>query len=271
MTAVALAAPAAVAASIRAARGDRHLLLLLDFDGTLCGFHPDPAAVVVPDRTQRALDQLAARSDVTVGVISGRRLHDVRSRLGARADIYVAGFHGLEIAGRDEAYFHPEAAAAATTVRAIIETMRPALRGLPGVFIEDKDLSIALHYRDATPAVGVVAQRAFLDAAREDLDAGRLRVLPGDCVVELLPAASWHKGRALEWIRERAEARHGPVFTVYVGDDVTDEDAFRAIGDAGLAVAASDRVRHARVRIDGPDGVERLLDCLDAPADHRRA
>ena len=132
--------------------------------------------------------------------------------------------------------------------------MRPHLATLPGVFIEDKVFSIALHYRDATPAVA--CRRAVMFhrcRARGTSTPGRLRVLPGACVVELLPDVAWHKGSALQWIRERVERVHGPTFTVYVGDDVTDEDAFRAVGPEGMTISASDRAAGAAVqRRTGP-------------------
>lgn len=254
-------------------RAGRHLLLLLDFDGTLCPFQPDPDAVYPEERIVRLLGSLASKPNSTVGIISGRRLPDLRKRLNVPGEVYIAGFHGLEIQSPSETFMHPEAAAATVTMRAIVERMRPALATLPGVFIEDKVFSIALHFREAAPAVRVAAQSCFLEAARDDIDAGRLRVLPGACVVELLPGAAWHKGSALQWIRERIERLHGPTFTVYVGDDVTDEDAFRAIGPEGMALSASERATGAHFSVNGPEGVARLLHSLDGPDhndDHRR-
>ena len=267
----AAATPEAIAKEIAARRAGRHLLLLCDFDGTLSPFNPDPRAVVLADGVERALGSLASRADCSVGVISGRRLQDVRDRVTVPGDLYIAGFHGLEIHAPGETFLHPDASAAATTMHAIGAAVRPRIADLPGVFIEDKDFSIALHYREAEPAVRVVAQSLFMDAARADVAAGRLRLLPGACVIELLPAIAWHKGSALEWIRERIVRVHGPTFTVYVGDDLTDEDAFRAVGADGMAIAASARVTGADFRLDGPPAVARLLDSLDGSANHRRA
>ena len=252
-------------------RAGRHLLLLFDFDGTLAPFSPDPEAVYLDELVRRVLGSLALKLDSTVGVISGRRLPDLEKRLKIPGEVYVAGFHGLEIHAPGETFMHPEAAAATATMRAIAETMRSHLPSLPGTFIEDKVFSVALHYREAAPAVRVVAQSYFMDAAREHVDSGRLRVLPGSCVVELLPGVSWHKGSALQWIRERIERVHGPTFTVYVGDDVTDEDAFRAVGPEGTTVSASDRASGAEFSVNGPDGVKRLLHSLDGPEDNGRA
>lgn len=255
-------------------RGGRHLLLLFDFDGTLCPFHPDPESVYPEARIVRVLGSLASKPNSTVGIISGRRLPDLRKRITIPGEVYIAGFHGLEIQSPYETFMHPEAAAATVTMRAIVERMRPSLPALPGVFIEDKVFSIALHFREAAPAVRVAAQSCFIAAARDDIDAGRLRLLPGACVLELLPGAAWHKGSALQWIRERIERLHGPTFTVYVGDDVTDEDAFRAVGPEGMAISASERASGAHFSVNGPEGVDRLLHSLDGPDNndnHRRA
>ena len=265
---------AVAAAEVTRRRAGRHLLLLLDFDGTLAPFNADPAAVYLDAATAGRLDRLASRTDTTVGVISGRRLPDLQNRISLKGDFFVAGFHGLEILAPGEVYVHPGATAATSLVQSIAAAMQPHLGELPGVFLEDKVFSIALHYREAASSVRVVAISRFMDAARADVDAGRLRLLPGACVIELLPGAAWHKGSALQWIRERVEQIHGPTFTVYVGDDVTDEDAFRAIGAHGMGICASERVTGGEFSVHGPEGVKRLLDSLDGPeqnVDHRRA
>jgi len=259
------------AAEIEHRRAGRHLLLLLDFDGTLAAFSNDPTTVHLDSDTSALLERLAANAAITLGIISGRRLPDLQKRVTFSGDMYLAGFHGLEIHAPGEVFIHPGAASATTLMQSIADAIQPHVAPLPGVFIEDKVFSIALHYREAAPAARVVATSHFMNAARVDIDAGRLRLLPGAGVIELLPDAAWHKGSALEWIRERVERIHGPTFTVYVGDDVTDQDAFRAIGLHGLAISASERATGSEFSVDGPDGVMRLLNCLDGPKDNRRA
>ena len=251
------------AAELRKRRAGRHQLLLFDFDGTLAPFDPDPNAVHLAPDVAQSLGSLATKPETTVGIISGRRLADLQKRISIPGDVYLAGFHGLEIHAPGETFMHPGAATATSTMQAIAAVMRPHLAELPGVFIEDKVLSIAMHYREAVPAVRVVAISRFMDAARDDIESGRLRLLPGSCVIELLPGAAWHKGSALQWIRERVERAFGPTFTIYVGDDVTDEDAFRAVGPEGLTISASERAAGAAFSVAGPEGVKRLLHSLD--------
>ena len=244
------------------------MLLLCDFDGTLCDFNPDPSAVYLNEPRRALLDRLSRCAGCTVGIVSGRRLADVRARTGHIGEgAYFSGFHGLEIASDADTFVHPDATAAAGVLEEIARRVSPAIRRMPGVFIEDKALSIALHFRDADPAHRVTAQSALLEAARRDLAEGRIRLLPGSFVVELLPNTSWNKGDAVRWIRERVEAAAGPAFPIYIGDDVTDESAFAAVAADGVAIAASERAGGARHRVDGPAQVERLLVALAAALD----
>lgn len=257
--------PAAIAGEILRRRGRSHLLLLSDFDGTLCEFNPDPEAVTLNETRRALLASLSARACCTVGLVTGRRLDDVRTRAGEIGDVYIAGFHGLEIDSPQASFVHPDASTASSAMKAIAGRVAPAIRRLRGVFIEDKGLSIALHYRDAEPAHHVVAQSIFVDAARADLEAGVLRLLPGSCVVELMPETSWNKGSAVEWIVDRVQQEEGgPVFPVYIGDDVTDAPALAAVRARGVAIAASPRVTGGEYSVDGPADVELLLSALDA-------
>jgi len=253
--------PADIAAEVRRRLANRTLLLLCDFDGTLCEFDPDPAAVFLSEGRQHLLRELSARQAIT-GIISGRRLRDLRERVGAARVTYLVGFHGMEVESAIDSFRHPDVLASEALVHEIAAKAAPGIAHLPGVFIEDKEFAVALHYRAATPAARVVGQSAFMDAARDGLESGRLRVLRGSFVIELLPNTRWNKGSAVEWIRERAARVHPALTTVYVGDDVADEDAFAAVGDGGVTIGASLRVTHAEFHVDGPAGVEAFLRAL---------
>lgn len=252
-------APSRVAAEIRRRRCGRHLLFLSDFDGTLCGFQADPAAVRLTDTMRGLLERLSRAPATTIGIVTGRRIQDVIGRAQLPPGAFYGGFHGLEARSDDETYVHPAATAAIPMLRAIRQAVEPGLRDLRGVFIEDKEFSIALHDRDADETARKTARAAFLRAANDGVESGRLRVLPGACVLELMPNEQWNKGDAVRWIRERVERRHGPSFPVYVGDDLTDEDGFRAVSDDGISIAASERASGAEFRLDGPADVEALL------------
>jgi trehalose-phosphatase len=238
----------------------RRLLLLLDFDGTLTEFQPDPAAVSLPPLRREILAGLQRRA--TIGVVSGRRLDDVRRRVPLDG-IVVAGLHGLEIEIPGEPGFvHPDLANAIDVIRDAGQQLRESIGGLRGVFVEDKGASFALHFREADAQDQRKAIDAFAQVTTPAVERGLARVMRGSNVLELLPNIDWNKGSAVRWIAEGISQRCGPVFLVYAGDDVTDQDALDFVdGAGGLAIAASDRVT-APIRFDGPAGVERFLSAL---------
>ena len=247
----------AVGAITRLASG-RHLLLLLDFDGTLAEFDPDPDAVKLSGSRRELLLAFAARPDTTLGIVSGRRLDDVRSRTRLPEQVWYSGLHGLEIEGPGVRFVHPEAEKAFAVLRELKGELAAELDRLPGAFIEDKTLSLAAHYRDASAADGQKVPRIVERHARPYLDSGLFRLMHGDCMLEVLPNIDWHKGSAVAWISDRVSSGRDAV-TVYIGDDVTDQDAFRAIRGRGLGVAASERAAGADFQIEGPREVESLL------------
>ena len=258
-----------VAAEI-AADLERPVLLLTDFDGTLCEFQADPAAVFLSERRRAALSALAARADMSVGVVSGRRAADVRRRTALDGPVYYAGLHGMEINGPDTGFEVPDLALRRDLLQGIAGAVAEAIAPLPGAFIENKDLSVALHVRAAAPADRERAERAFWSLATPALDAGTVRLQRGECVFELLPDITWNKGDAVRWIEADAALRHGAaVRPVYLGDDRTDEHAFEAIGDRGVTVIVGRRPSRAGRRLPDPAAVERLLVRLVALTERR--
>ena len=240
-------------------------LLLMDFDGTLVDFAVDPASVWLPESRKELLQLLAARSDYTVGFVSGRRITDLRERAGALAAAYYAGLHGLEIDGPDLKFTHAGIGVATPTIGVLSKELRRAVRGLAGVIIEDKGLSVVLHTRGASKADSLHARTRFLALSEPYLIEGLLRIQPGDEMAELLPNVDWTKGDAVRCIIKHVEIQCGePVWPLYVGDDTTDADAFEAIGESGLTIAVSNRTAGAAFHLPDPVAVEAFLTAIVA-------
>jgi trehalose-phosphatase len=257
------AAEALSAAQAIAVRGaGRHLLLLLDFDGTLCEFDPDPEAVCLTGAMQELLTAIGSRPNATIGIVSGRRLEDVRTRVPLAAVAYYAGLHGLEIEGPRDRFRHPDAARTTDLLRQLADSLSQSVGGIKGAFIENKGLAIAAHFRESSPDHAAVVVHLVTELAQPYVESGDLRLMRGSCMLELLPNIDWHKGSAVDWIRARVAAEHGDAWPVYVGDDITDEDAFRAARRDGIAVSAASRASGADFFLDGPADVEVLLRTL---------
>jgi trehalose 6-phosphate phosphatase len=230
----------------RLARG--RALVAFDFDGTLAPIVTDRDHAHMRPSTAHLFDRVCAA--YPCAVVSGRSREDVAGRLGDAAVRYVVGEHGADD-GTSHAHGRREIAAA-------LAALRLALSHRDGIDLEVKRASLAIHYRRAQDRKRA---RATIDGALARLPAG-VRLLPGKCVVNVVSARARHKGEALQQLLrlEGADA------ALYVGDDDTDEDAFRMT----LPVPAF-MVRVGRSRRSGADyylrnqhEIDRLLQTLAA-------
>jgi trehalose-phosphatase len=239
---------------------DAHPLILMDFDGTLAEFNTDPAAVTLPASRQALLQSLGKRADLSAGIVSGRRIADLRERVAGNSSLFFAGLHGLEIEGPELRFVHNAVALAAPAIGILAKELRRAVKPLPGVLIEDKTLSVVLHTRGASKADQLHATTRFTALAEPLLNDGTLRLQRGDHILELLPNIDWAKGDAVRAIIRHVEGlTKETVWPVYIGDDATDEDAFEEIGTTGLTIGVTQRAAGAAFVIDNPAAVESFL------------
>jgi trehalose-phosphatase len=243
---------------------DEPLIVLADFDGTLAEFHPNPAAPMLTEVRREWLRDIAAQPLTFTGIVSGRRVADLRRRAPLPAHGYYAGLHGMEIEIESRRWQHPDLERARAHVRELIPFLEDVVDRFPGALLEDKGVSVAVHARavayDCRAAALTLADRC----AEPWLANGHLRRLEGSLVVEYLPNAACHKGDAVRWIaRDVAEKTDGEGWVVFLGDDITDEDAFRVI-DRGIGVLVGSRPTSASHQLDGIADVDTLLRWLTA-------
>ena len=239
---------------------DARPIILTDFDGTLVEFSIDPSAVTLPPPRQILLQTLAQRADLCAGIVSGRRIADLRERVPALPSIFFAGLHGLEIEGPGLRFAHNGVALAAPGISVLVKDLRRAVRPLPGVFVEDKTYAVVLHLRGASKADRLHATTRFNALAEPLLSEGTVRLQPGDQVLELLPNVNWAKGDAVRAIIRQVEHdTRETAWPVYIGDDATDEDAFEEIGTNGLTISVGKRPGAASFNVADPAAVECFL------------
>jgi trehalose 6-phosphate phosphatase len=242
---------------------DRHPAVFYDFDGTLSEIVNDPDAARLADGIADALTALSAQCPVAI--LSGRDLADVRQRIGLPR-IWYAGSHGFELTGPDGAHHQNDDAAASIPVLAqAAAELTDQLGDIPGVVVEHKRFGVAVHYRNAArDRVGEVAA-----AVRRAGQRTALRVTTGREVIELRPNINWDKGKTLRWVLDYIcdEQQRGPLLPIYLGDDITDEDAFDAVHDDGVAILIrhsddGDRATAAGYALDDPDRVREFTERL---------
>ncbi|MFN3686006.1 trehalose-phosphatase [Salinarimonas sp.] len=245
---------------IRARLRGKSIAVFLDYDGTLTPIVEDPNAARFGEAMREAVVGLARACPTAI--VSGRDLPDVQ-RMVALDAVYYAGSHGFDMAGPDGwretvalgRAFQPDLAQAADALEA-------ALVGIDGTAVERKSFSLAVHYRRVAPADEA---RVFEAVERTIAAFGRLKLSRGKKVFDVKPRADWHKGRAIRALIAKLGLDRPDVVPVFVGDDVTDEDAFRAIADRGLCVVVRSeepRPTSARYALDDVPDVARFLQLL---------
>ena len=235
-----------------AGRSDQ-LAVFLDYDGTLTPIVSDPQKALLPDSMRQTLKALARQA--SVGILSGRDLDDVRQRVDVAAIIY-AGSHGFDIAGRG--LRRQEAIEFLPALDLAEKELREKLAGVAGTLVERKRFSIAAHYRNVNESDLPMVERIVTEVTARHRE---LRTMEGKKVYELLPDIDWDKGKAVLWLLEALGLEHADVRPIYIGDDRTDEDAFRALGQRGVGILVSEQPRPtaASYSLKDPTEVERFL------------
>ncbi|HEX4593107.1 MAG TPA: trehalose-phosphatase [Bryobacteraceae bacterium] len=207
-------------------RNAPHVLLSLDFDGTLAPIDVNPGAALMPAESRRALKALEASERCTVAIISGRALPDLRERVRMEEIIY-AGNHGLEITGPGLHFIEPSAAQRVEALEELARHLQVRLRHIPGVEVESKVLTASIHFRRASPNKLDEVHKLVLEAVAPIVSL--FQVTQGLQIFEIRPRVNWHKGMAVRWIKQALG--RGDALSIYLGDDVSDEDAFATLRD----------------------------------------
>ncbi|MBI2877878.1 MAG: trehalose-phosphatase [Candidatus Tectomicrobia bacterium] len=237
-------------------RGANHTLLLLDYDGTVVPIARTPEMALLSSDARSTLEILRNHPKISLGVISGRALAEIQALIGLKG-IYYAGNHGLEMGLKGVHFIHPEAtqfipllSRLRHEIVSLLGCLIPvsfeerqtedggrnakkyALDRYPGAFLEDKGLSLSLHWRNLSPSE-VPRLKDGLELTLTPY-ADKFILIAGKKVWDVRPRLEWDKGSAVLKILE-----HFPkegVLPIYFGDDQTDEDAFKAMYGIGLAI-----------------------------------
>jgi trehalose-phosphatase len=239
----------------------RRLALFLDYDGTLTPIVDRPDLAILSDEMRAALRRVAAVWPTVI--VSGRGREDVSALVAVDSLTYAAS-HGFDVAGPAGSNLRlevdPEIVPA---MSASAGAVRKRIKDIPGVLVEDKKFSVAVHYRLAAPdRVAEIEQIVDAVLATEP----RLEKAHGKMVFELRPAREWDKGRAVLWLMGTLGLDTLDVVPIFIGDDTTDEDAFRALAGHGIGIVVLDlpRPTAARYALQNVEEVRLLLDRLVA-------
>lgn len=239
-----MALPVDLVSALDRAAATPSLLVTSDFDGTLAPIVNDPADARPLPAAAEALTALADLPATSVALISGRALAVLGELSGAPPAIHLVGSHGAEFA---TGFTHDIDVALLDRITGELRTIAD---GRPGVTVETKPASVALHVRNASPDDGESA----LAAARAAAESWDAHVTAGKAVLEFAVLQT-DKGEAVDILRAECDA----TAVVFLGDDVTDEKAFRRMRDGDVGVKVGQGETLAGYRIDAPDDVADVL------------
>ncbi|MGO4880449.1 MAG: trehalose-phosphatase [Bryobacteraceae bacterium] len=246
--------PADLASEIEArARSACTISLFLDFDGTLVPISGDPSVPILSPGAAATLRLLAGRHHLVTTIISGRAIEDLYARVRLQGLIY-AGNHGLEIFGRQLRFVEPVASERRDALERLCEEIEAKVQPVPGTLVERKGLTAAVHYRQAAESSWPAIEQAVYSAVARR--GALFHINRGRKVFDIMPRTDWHKGAAVEWINSHLA---GKLFTIYLGDDVTDEDAFSVLPNDVTVKVGPVTATCARFRLSGPAAVQEFL------------
>jgi alpha,alpha-trehalase len=222
---------------------EKEPFVYLDFDGTLTPIVTRPEDARLSEQMRAVIKALAEQC--TVAIVSGRDLEDVRRRVGV-PELYYAGSHGFDIRGPENRRItHRQGEQFLPNIEEADRLLQQRLQGIDGVQIERKRFAVAVHYRRAPrEKSGLIAQ--IVEQVRDQV--GGLRLSSGKKVFDLQPDLNWNKGKAVRWLMQEALRDLGQILPIYIGDDVTDEDAFEELRGIGLGIVVDEEDRPSRAR-----------------------
>ena len=237
---------------------DKDIMLLLDYDGNLTPIVSHPQDAWLSEEMREVLMKLTKQC--IVGVISGRGLEDVRERVDIDG-VFYAGSHGFEIEGPNVKMTYEKALDFIPILDEVEESLNRTLASVEGALVERKRYSIALHYRNVTDSDIHLVETAANEVIEKN---SKLRRTYGKKVYEIQPNLDWNKGKAIGWLTDLFEVNTNDTAIFYLGDDITDEDAFSAIKSYGIGIVVGDEPRktEAHYRLNDVDDVSAFLNWL---------
>ena len=237
----------------------RKPVVFLDFDGTLTPIVERPELALLAPAMRDAVRRLAEKT--TVAIISGRDRENVM-KLVEITGVFYAGSHGFDISGPHGTRIEFEQNKSFVSCLAEAATLlEKKLHDIDGSQVERKKFAIAIHFRRVDPKF-----HSSVEKIVDQVHAGfpNLRKTGGKMIHELRPDMEWHKGKAVNWLLKALKFSRSEVLPIYIGDDLTDEDAFREIQDYGIGILVrdEDRMTAAHYALENTEEVLRFLNCL---------
>jgi trehalose-phosphatase len=209
-----------------------HIILFLDYDGTLVPICREPSLAQLSSDTKKVLRDLSLNPRFSVGIISGRSLREIRKLVGI-PHLFYAGNHGFEMVFQNRVWTHPALKVFIPELKKVARRVHDRTRGIDGIYIENKKITVSIHYRNVTdhPPGRIFA----IIAQVVEPFSQHFMIARGKKVFEVRPRIDWDKGKAVDELTHLCALPSKPL-KIYIGDDQTDEDAFGVLAQEDISI-----------------------------------
>ena len=216
---------------------NKHLMLFFDYDGALTPIVESPDKALISQKTGDLLKKLSINPGCTVAIVTGRAAKDIKRKIGIKNIIYASN-HGLQMQGPKISFAAPLPAYFQDVLRKIKSDLKRDFRAVKGVLLEDKQVTLSVHYRSVNNQYVPFVMRTLQKITMPYIHKRKIAVNFGKKGFEIKPLVEWNKGNAVLWLLNRQKSAFSDkhILPVYIGDDVTDEDAFKALKNDGLTI-----------------------------------
>ena len=238
----------------------KKIILFLDYDGTLVPIKSKPSFAVLSASMHELLNKLAINSNISVIIVTGRSFSDIKKLMGIKKITYISN-HGFQISGDKIKWIHPDAKCNISILKKIFLSLNNALKSFPETFVEDKILTLSVHFRNEKnnfiPFVKKIVAKSIQPFQENIIKT------TGKKVIEIRPNINWNKGKAILKILALLQHRRNKNSIIYIGDDKTDEDAFRALRNKAITVhVGSNRNTKAHYYLHNTNQVKTFLEMI---------
>lgn len=214
----------------------RSVVLFLDYDGTIVPIQPRPELARLKSETVDILQSILESPNFFVCIVTGRSIENIRNLVNMN-DVSFIGNHGFEIWHKGKHWIHPAANKSRPPLRRVARELKKVTEHIDGIAIENKVFTVSIHFRNVARRYEAHIKRALTQVV--GLNDTMFTLTTGKKVCEIRPNIDWDKGKGvMRWLRM---SRLQKPLVIYIGDDRTDEDAFRVIGDDGITISVGYR------------------------------
>ena len=209
------------------------IILFLDYDGTLVPMRKNPSRAIFSKSMTGLLQKLIDNNNLVIIIVTGRQYDDIKKLLPFK-NIIIASDHGFRITNKKKDWIHPKVKPLQPLIKNIYQSLKIKLKSFRGVMVENKKIMITVHYRNAKDNLVPLMKKTIVETI--NMYQSKLKLTAGKKVFEVRPNINWNKGEAVLKIAKFPGFINKHILKIYIGDDTTDEDAFRKLKRRGITI-----------------------------------